>query len=64
VQYDTESESVGTKTRLRWTFRPVADLFIVYHHNVRSILDRWQLDSIQFLVKLEYAPRIEAPVTL
>jgi len=57
VQYDTESESVGTNTRLRWTFRPVADLFVVYNHNVRSILDRWQLDSNQFLVKLQYALR-------
>jgi len=57
VQYDTESESVGTNTRLRWTFRPVADLFVVYNHNVRSILDRWQLDSNQFLVKVQYALR-------
>ena len=57
VQYDTASQSVGTNTRLRWTFRPVADLFIVYNHNVRSILDRWQLDSNQFLVKVQYALR-------
>ena len=57
VQYDTDSESIGTNTRLRWTFRPVADLFVVYNHNVRSILDRWQLDSNQFLVKLQYALR-------
>jgi hypothetical protein len=57
VQYDTDSESVGTNTRLRWTFRPVADLFIVYNHNVRSIFDRWQLDSNQFLVKVQYALR-------
>jgi MFS family permease len=58
VQYDTDSESVGTNTRLRWTFRPVADLFIVYNHNVRSILDRWRLDSNQLLVKLQYAWRM------
>jgi hypothetical protein len=58
VQYDTESESVGTNTRLRWTFRPEADLFIVYNHNVRSILDRWRLDSNQLLVKVQYAIRM------
>jgi len=58
VQYDTESESVGTNTRLRWTFRPVGDLFIVYNHNVRSIVDRWRLDSNQLLVKLQYAWRL------
>jgi len=57
VQYDTDSESVGTNTRLRWTFRPVADLFIVYNHNIRSIVDRWRLDSNQLLVKIQYAWR-------
>jgi len=57
LQYDTDSESVGTNTRLRWTFRPVADLFVVYSHNIRSILDRWRLDSNQLLVKLQYAWR-------
>ena len=58
VQYDTTSESLGTNTRLRWTFRPVAELFVVYNHNVRSIVDRWQLESNQLLVKLQYAWRL------
>ena len=58
IQYDTDSELVGTNTRLRWTFRPVADLFVVYNHNVRSILDRWRLDSNQLLIKLQYALRM------
>ena len=57
VQYDTTTASVGVNTRLRWTFTPVADLFVVYNHNVRNILDRWQLDSNQLLVKLQYAFR-------
>ena len=57
VQYDTATESVGVNTRLRWTFRPVGDLFVVYNHNLRDILDRWQLDSNQLLVKLQYAFR-------
>jgi hypothetical protein len=58
TQYDTDSDSVGINTRLRWTFRPVGDLFVVYNHNVRSLLDRWQLDSNQLLVKLQYAWRL------
>ena len=58
TQYDTDSDSVGINTRLRWTFRPVGDLFVVYNHNVRSLLDRWQLDSNQLLVKLQYAWRM------
>ena len=35
-----------------------ADLFIVYNHNVRSMLDRWRLDSNQLLVKVQYAWRL------
>lgn len=58
MQYDTDSESIGTNTRLRWTFLPVADLFVVYNHNVRSLLDRWQLDSNQLAIKLQYAWRM------
>jgi hypothetical protein len=58
VQYDTDSDSIGINSRLRWTFLPVADLFIVYNHNVRSLLDRWQLDSNQLLIKLQYAWRL------
>ena len=58
TQYDTDSDSIGVNTRLRWTFRPVGDLFVVYNHNVRSLLDRWQLDSNQLLVKLQYAWRM------
>ena len=57
AQYDTDTDSVGVNTRLRWTFLPVADLFVVYNHNVRSLVDRWQLDSNQLLVKLQYTWR-------
>ena len=37
VQYDTDSDSVGVNTRLRWTFSPAGDLFVVYNHNVRDL---------------------------
>jgi hypothetical protein len=57
VQYDTDSDSVGVNTRVRWTFSPVGDLFVVYNHNVRELLQTWQLDSNQLLVKLQYALR-------
>ena len=57
IQYDTDSNSVGVNTRLRWTFRPTGDLFVVYNHNIREMLQRWQLDSNQLLVKLQYALR-------
>jgi hypothetical protein len=63
VQYDNDSRLVGTNTRLRWTFSPVGDLFVVYNHNVRELLDASQsvrghaFASNQLLVKLQYAFR-------
>jgi hypothetical protein len=58
IQYDNLSRSIGTNTRLRWTFRPLGDLFVVYNHNVeRSLTRRWELDSNQLLVKFQYALR-------
>lgn len=56
VQYDNESELVGTNTRLRWTFSPVGDLFVVYNHNIRELRTR-AFDSNQLIVKLQYAFR-------
>jgi hypothetical protein len=58
VQYDTDSDSIGLNARLRWTFTPAADLFVVYNHNLRSVLERWERSSNQLLVKLQYAFRM------
>lgn len=57
VQYDTDSDAIGVNTRLRWTFSPAGDLFVVYNHNVRELLQRWQLESNQLVVKFQYALR-------
>jgi hypothetical protein len=57
LQYDTTSGSIGTNTRMRWTFRPVGDVFVIYNHNLRTMDQRWRLDSNQLLVKLQYAFR-------
>ncbi|HEY8166852.1 MAG TPA: DUF5916 domain-containing protein [Gemmatimonadaceae bacterium] len=62
VQYDTESESFGTNTRLRWTFNPLGDFFVVYNHNLRTrdpLTLRRELvfASNQLLVKAQYAFR-------
>jgi hypothetical protein len=58
VQYDNESRELGANTRLRWTFHPLGDLFVVYNHNVVDLLNRWELDSNQLLVKVQYAFRM------
>jgi uncharacterized protein DUF5916 len=57
IQYDTDSRTIGSNTRLRWTFNPSGDLFVIYNHNVRDLNDRWSFDSNQLLVKLQYAIR-------
>jgi len=55
VQYDNESNSVGSYSRLRWTFAPLGDLYIVYKHNIQpGLADRWSQDQNQLIVKLTY----------
>jgi hypothetical protein len=61
-QYDTESRSFGTNTRLRWTFDPLGDLFVVYNHNLRTrdpvtLRREFAFASNQLLVKMQYAFR-------
>lgn len=48
---------MGANTRLRWTFSPLGDLFLVYNHNIRDISERWVKNSNQFLAKIQYAIR-------
>ena len=60
VQFDNESNSFGSNTRLRWSFSPQGDFFVVYNHNLqRSINDFdqrvWNFDSNELLVKFQYA---------
>lgn len=62
VQYDNDTRELGANSRVRWTFHPLGDLFVVYNHNVvRTDVDatrrRWMLDSNQLLVKVQYAFR-------
>ena len=57
LQYDTEEKSLGTNSRLRYSFRPWGSLFVIYNHNLREIQDRWRRDANQLLVKLQYTLR-------
>ena len=57
IQYDTDSRSVGTNTRLRWTFDPAGDVFLVYNHNLRDLGSRWRMESNQLLAKVQYTLR-------
>ncbi len=58
IQYDNASRLLGSNTRVRWTFDPLGDLFLVYNHNLRDRLDRWALDSNELLLKVQYAVRM------
>ncbi len=58
VQYDNESNLLGSNTRLRWTFHPLGDLFIVYNHNLVDLSGALRLESNQLLVKAQYAIRM------
>ncbi len=57
VQYDTESETIGANSRLRWTIAPTAELFVIHNHNLRNRLDRWSFESNRFLTKFQYTFR-------
>jgi hypothetical protein len=57
LQYDTGDRAFGTNTRLRWTFHPRGDLFVIYNHDLRQLQDRWRRDSNGLLVKVQYTFR-------
>jgi hypothetical protein len=58
TQYDNESKELGSNTRLRWTFDPLGDIFIVYNHNlVRNEENKWEFVSNELPIKIQYTWR-------
>lgn len=62
VQYADDAQTFGTNTRLRWTFSPLGDLFVVYNHNMRTrdpltLRRTLGFASNELLAKLQYAFR-------
>ena len=61
IQYDTESRNVGANTRLRWTFKPGKDLFLVWNRGWQRVLMTSDLslrpDSEFLAVKLKWTFR-------
>jgi len=61
VQYDTESQNLGANTRLRWTFKPGKDLFIVWNRGWEHLLMTPDLslrpDSEFLAIKLKWTFR-------
>jgi hypothetical protein len=58
TQYDAESRELGSNNRVRWTFSPYGDLFVVYNHNmIRTDDPRWAFESNQLPIKVQYTWR-------
>jgi hypothetical protein len=58
TQYDTESRELGSNNRLRWTFSPQGDLFVVYNHNaLRAPDNSFHFRSNQVPIKIQYTWR-------
>ncbi|HYV86231.1 MAG TPA: DUF5916 domain-containing protein [Patescibacteria group bacterium] len=58
-QYDTDSQSLGMNARLRWTFHPGNDLFLVWNRNWSHPLGEGRFDlspeSDQVAMKVRFA---------
>jgi hypothetical protein len=65
VQWDNETRSIGSFLRLRWTFHPLGDLFVIHTYNavdrdVRAGVDRgtgFRTEANVLEVKVRYAWR-------
>ncbi len=57
AQFDTESDSLGINTRLRWDITPVARLFVVYNTDAVDPFDRWRTERQAGTVKVQYEMR-------
>lgn len=57
LQYDNQSHSLGMNTRIRWTYRSLLDVFLVYNRNWLEIDNRFSPMLNQFFVKIQYSWR-------
>ncbi|MBD3413941.1 MAG: hypothetical protein GF421_05870 [Candidatus Aminicenantes bacterium] len=57
-QYDNLTKSLGMNTRLRWTYRSLLDVFLVYNRNWLDT-ERTLLPQLnQFFIKIQYSWRM------
>jgi hypothetical protein len=62
AQYADDEHAFGANTRLRWTFSPLGDLFLVYNHNMDTrdpvtLRRTLRFGSNELLAKVQYAFR-------
>ncbi|MFK7739101.1 MAG: DUF5916 domain-containing protein [Planctomycetota bacterium] len=54
AQFDTESDSLGINTRLRWDISPVSRLFVVYNSDAVDPFGSWRTQQRGGTVKAQY----------
>jgi hypothetical protein len=61
LQYDNESRSMGSSSRLRWTFHPQGDMFVTFNQNLEKTFgtpeEKFQFLTDDLRVKLQYTFR-------
>jgi hypothetical protein len=56
AQYEREFDEFGLNSRLRWTFDPLGDLFVIYNHNLLELPQAgWETQSGGLLLKVQRA---------
>jgi len=62
LQYDNESRSLGSSSRMRWTFHPQGDLFVTFNQNLERSFGQPQEKYIfltdELIMKLQYSFRL------
>jgi len=57
IQYDNLTKSIGMNTRLRYTYRSLLDIFIVYNRDWLETQGVFQPQVNQFFIKVQYSWR-------
>jgi hypothetical protein len=62
LQYDNESRELGSSFRLRWSFHPQGDVFVVFNQNLIKTYgeakDRWLMESDELTNKIQFNFRL------
>lgn len=56
-QWDSESETYGLNSRIRWTIKPGSDLFLVFNQEMDTALSRWRTLETDLSTKLAWTFR-------
>ncbi|MDQ8184487.1 hypothetical protein [Pelagicoccus sp. SDUM812002] len=51
-QYDNISASIGFNTRLRWTYDPGSDIYLVFNQGIDTDNDRWEYTRSELSAKV------------